>query len=280
MAYKVSTITVTGSIGSEIDLQALLENVRIVGKNGTEKGVIYVEKCTAGKLRSRGEVAKEKKRSPQKEHVRFENQTTLIVKIFDDILYFANAKCFRNGNVQITGIKDEGDGPRCIQIIADSVRDNGIAKASDKLGVYNHMIRLINSDFKVPFCIDNYALQDVMIKNYENISIYEKCIYPGVKIVYYYNEHSPVKDGICCCASFCRGTACKKITVAVFQSGSVIITGGVNRVQIDEVHAFVVRALTSHRGEIETLRPAAKERRPQARDILDFFRATRPHHPA
>ena len=279
MSYKVSTITVTGSIGSEIDINVLFETVCIVSKNGTQKGVIYAETGSGGKLKSRGEVAKEKKRRKKTEPVRFENQTTLIVKVFDDIPYYVNAKCFRNGNIQITGVKEEGDGPRSLQIISDNVRElRDVAKTPDRLGVYDFKIRLINTDFKMPFSIDNYALQHAMIKNYENISIYEKCIYPGVKIVYFHQDNSPVKDGNCCCASFCRGAVCKKITIAVFQSGSVIITGGVSRAQIDEAYAFIQRVLTKHRPEIEMpgtsiiVDEAAPVKRGSGKTILDFFR--------
>eukprot|EP00798_Chlamydomonas_sp_ICE-L_P019593 gene19593-26275_t len=225
------------------------------------------------------EPAKDKRRRKRTEPVRFDNQTTLVLKVFDDIPYFVNAKCFKNGNVQITGIKNDVDGQLCIQIIADTVKAASAALEEDKVVAQNYKIHLINTDFKVPFKIDNYALQHVMISKYNNVSIYEKSIYPGVKIVYFYNKENMKKDGNCCCDTFCQGKACKKVTIAVFQSGSVIITGGVAKHQIDEAHVFITTLLLEHKHEVEMQRTlivdefiAAAKAKAAPKDIMQFFK--------
>ena len=75
-------------------------------------------------------------------------------------------------------------------------------------------------------------------------STYETCIYPGVNIKYYINTNNC--DGICKCTSICNGKGngcgdgnCKKVTIAVFKSGKVIITGGQNQEQITESDRFI-----------------------------------------
>jgi TATA-box binding protein (TBP) (component of TFIID and TFIIIB) len=62
-------------------------------------------------------------------------------------------------------------------------------------------------------------------------SSYEPTIYPGVNIKYFYNNIN--EAGVCNCSSKCNGKGsgkgdgdCKKITIAVFNSGKIIITGG------------------------------------------------------
>ena len=68
---------------------------------------------------------------------------------------------------------------------------------------------------------------------------YEPCIYPGVNIKYFINTNN--RCGICECENLCNGKGngcgdgnCKKVTIAVFKSGKVIITGGQNKDQIVE----------------------------------------------
>jgi TATA-box binding protein (TBP) (component of TFIID and TFIIIB) len=46
-------------------------------------------------------------------------------------------------------------------------------------------------------------------------------------------------------------TNCKKITVAVFQSGCVIITGAQSKEQIDETYAWINKIIISNREKIE-----------------------------
>ena len=53
-------------------------------------------------------------------------------------------------------------------------------------------------------------------------------------------------DGICRCTKTCNGKgiahgngACKRVTVATFQSGTIIITGANNQKQLQEVFHFV-----------------------------------------
>ena len=79
-------------------------------------------------------------------------------------------------------------------------------------------------------------------------SSYEPCIYPGVNIKYYINTNNC--DGICNCSKMCSGKGdangdgdCKKVTVAIFQSGKIISTGAQNYSQIKEAYLFMNRVL-------------------------------------
>jgi TATA-box binding protein (TBP) (component of TFIID and TFIIIB) len=56
------------------------------------------------------------------------------------------------------------------------------------------------------------------------------------------------------CERFCNGQgdgtklgACKKITIAAFQTGSIIITGARNKPQLDEAYTFMNEVLQVHR---------------------------------
>jgi TATA-box binding protein (TBP) (component of TFIID and TFIIIB) len=93
---------------------------------------------------------------------------------------------------------------------------------------------LINSDFNVNFKIKRNILHSILKDDYQIVSRFEPGIYPGVNNKYYYNTDYLDKQypGRCYCTKRCEGKGtgqgngqCKKITIAAFQSGSIIITG-------------------------------------------------------
>lgn len=109
-------------------------------------------------------------------------------------------------------------------------------------------IVLINSDYKANFKINQKKLHPIIVHKYKIFSTFEPTIYPGVKSMYYWNKDyrdNPIK-GKCYCTKSCNGKGngngngqCKKVTTAVFQSGSVLITGGRSLEQIQDGYNFI-----------------------------------------
>jgi TATA-box binding protein (TBP) (component of TFIID and TFIIIB) len=109
-------------------------------------------------------------------------------------------------------------------------------------------IVLINSDYKANFRINQKKLHPLIVNKYNIFSTFEPTIYPGVKSMYYWNtdyKDYPIK-GKCYCTKKCNGKGngtgdgnCKKVTTAVFQSGSVLITGGRSMAQIRDGYNFI-----------------------------------------
>ena len=98
-------------------------------------------------------------------------------------------------------------------------------------------------NFVVDYKIDRNMLHRHII-NMDMFSSYEPLIYPGVNIKYFYNRD--YTDGICKCSFNCNGKGnslgdgnCKRITIAVFMSGSIIITGANNTDQLLEAYNFI-----------------------------------------
>ena len=83
-----------------------------------------------------------------------------------------------------------------------------------------------------------------------DLSSYEPCNYPGVNIKYYLN---PLRNnfGICDCEKPCNGKGlndtCKKITIAVFKSGKIIITGGRNKNHIQKAYEFITEFIEENK---------------------------------
>lgn len=252
--YRISTITATGGINTEIDLKYLYEIVDIIDRNDNKSGIVYLE---YGKNKyesiSKGKNVKKIVKSRKKKEIkRFDNQATAIIKLFkDNNAYFVNMKLFKNGNIQMTGIKNISDGKICIDIIVDIINNksdgNNIVSELDKMVNHNYKVQLINSDFKVNLEIKRDILYKILIYDYNIICSYEPCIYPGVKIQYFWNEN---KNGKCKCHEHCSGkksnAVCKKITIAVFQSGCIIITGANTIEQVDDSYKFICETIESN----------------------------------
>ena len=268
-SYRISTITVTGSVNSEINLDLMFDSLnsmileRGVGKDETcLMGLVYAE---YGKKRSstyytgfsKKFVSQRKKENVSK---RFDNQLTVIYKFNEESLM--NIKVFKNGNVQITGVKQISQGKEMIDILitlikeaVDNCTEGSVALSKNELANSKYKVALINSDFKIGFEIKRDKLYSVLINEYENKCSFEPCIYPGVKIQYFWNSYNALNDGVCCCKENCfsgKGNGggdgdCKKITIAVFQSGCIIITGAQTTGQIDAAYKFICDILFSHK---------------------------------
>jgi hypothetical protein len=98
-----------------------------------------------------------------------------------------------------------------------------------------------------------------LVNKYNIFSSYEPCIYPGVNSKYYFNiSNNNEFEGKCYCDVYCDGKGngdgngkCKKITISIFQSGSIIITGARNMIQINEAHKFINKVINDNFKEVK-----------------------------
>lgn len=135
---------------------------------------------------------------------------------------------------------------------------------------HDYNIRLINSNFRLGYAVNRRVLCNFL--NLNNIyNVFEASRYPGVKIPFYWNARKERQDGICSCVDqICTKTTktekrtdkrdnkrdkdkdvdifqtnsdespmCHKTTIIVFQSGSIIITGGQSMKQIYDSYDFI-----------------------------------------
>tara|TARA_B100000242_G_scaffold288991_1_gene258046 strand:+ start:347 stop:1948 length:1602 start_codon:yes stop_codon:yes gene_type:complete len=123
---------------------------------------------------------------------------------------------------------------------------------TQNLKLKNTKIELINSDFCVNFIINNSKLHQLIKTKYNVFSSYEPNDYPGVKNKFCWNHQKiGAKDqGICTCKPHCveRGkkSICTQITISVFQSGSIIITGSKTIQQIKDAYNFIINILNDN----------------------------------
>ena len=240
----VSAMVQIGKLNTNIDL------LNLANALNENNNILYIE---YGDHVSKGENGKKppKKIKPRKY---FYNQLTIHVfnetKANDRI----NVKIFNNGRIQMTGINNEFQGDNTIQILC---YEFNLLKEKEKYFDTEGCIQsiedletvLINSDFDIGFPINREILHRLIIDT-GYYSSYEPCNYPGVNIKYYRN---PLRQnfGICDCEKPCNGKGkndtCKRVTVAVFKSGKIIITGGRNKSDISVAHKFITEFINENK---------------------------------
>lgn len=261
---KISTITATGGVNSIINLQVLFEHVHI----DALKGFVYIEPPSSRNVQE-GEKIEQVYRGKnpmiksvtkkKKEPKRFDNQVTCIVSV--NGINYANVKVFKNGRIQMTGLKFEEQGRAIIDCIIENIQEiynrgfTNVVTSINTLMNIDYKIQLINSDFKMGIEIRRDRLNKLIQVKYQVLSSFEPCIYPGVKIQFFWNnKNKGCHTGICDCEGFCDGRGnsdCKKITIAVFQSGCIIITGAQTMKQINDAYIFICEAIQNHKTELQ-----------------------------
>ncbi len=232
----VSAMVQIGKLNTNINLLNLANALNI------NKNLMYIE---YGNHVSKGDNGKKpsKNNKPRKY---FYNQLTIHVYNSTKENRLINVKIFNNGRVQMTGINNEFQGDDCIKTLCEEFnrlkeKEKSFDSDEDIQSIEDLETVLINSDFDIGFPIDRESLHRLIIDS-GYYSSYEPCNYPGVNIKYYRN---PLRQnfGICDCEKPCNGkgkdNTCKRITVAVFKSGKIIITGGRDKSDISVAHKFI-----------------------------------------
>ena len=161
----------------------------------------------------------------------------------------------------MTGVTDEEFSREVIAWAINVFNSFETTISATPLMIKTFNVQLLNSDYKMSALAKRAELHKILCSMYNLSSTFETTIYQGVNTKYYYNENSPLGGGICRCPRFCTGQgdgtvigACKRITIAIFQTGSIIITGARTRKQLDEAYDFINKIIQTHAKEVT--RPA------------------------
>lgn len=169
-----------------------------------------------------------------------------------------NIKLFKNGGFQMTGISSEGMARAALTRLIAMNRDRGIWSTGDG-SPEPHIQRfdtcMINSDYGIDKAIRRDRLYRVLVEDYGLWSTYEPTIYQGVNTKFFWNKARPAgtPPGICVCPTPCDGDGsgyavgqCKKITIAPFRTGKIIITGAKHLEQLEDAYNFMNNVFRSH----------------------------------
>jgi len=195
--------------------------------------------------RTLNNIKKKRNIKNKKDKKNFYNQVSIVV--FSDEGKKINIKLFSNGSIHMTGCKDIVNSISAlknlfiqlkkIKAIYDPINNKIVEKSfvenSENLDVskiYNFKIVMINSNFNIGFNIDRDKLYDLItIKNIAECS-YDPIIHACVNIKYDCDN--------------------KTVSIFVFESGSIIITGANNGKHILDAYNFINKLLCTNYKQI------------------------------
>lgn len=232
---SISTISVTGKINCKMVLENIDKYINL-----SDDGILSVK--------YNGKIRPKQLKSRKKKEVRcFENQLTMEVRVHGDKKI--NVKIFKNGSFQMTGCKSIKDCNTVLNrlicklkntyAIIDPETDQIVDKcfmediSSEGIKVNGFKIDMINSNFRVPYSVNREVLYNILLEQKINCR-YEPCIHACVNIKY------PIVND----------PNNKVVSIFVFQSGNIIITGARTREQINSSYNYIMDILTKHHDRI------------------------------
>jgi hypothetical protein len=253
---RISTLVTTGHLGGPIHLTKIFDQIgsQLIPIGYPAEGFLKMEH----EKKVIGHSARDMLTKRRVSDKTFFNQSTIVVrkrregdsKEFKEV----NIKLFANGGFQMTGVTSEDFSRTVIEFMLERFKEFKEPVSEAPLTITKFAIQLLNSDYKMSALLKREELHRLLCQKYRLFSTLEKNIYQGVNTKYFYNEAAPQNRGICRCPKFCTGQgdgksigSCKKITIAAFQTGSIIITGARNNAQLSEAYEFINEVLQQHR---------------------------------
>ncbi len=256
---RISTMVTTAHVGCMINLDKLWAQVPILPYWDLNDGILEMDYQGVLKGTSWKRIL-QKETKPKKTF--FFNQATLVIRREVAPLNWKeiNIKLFRNGGVQMTGVRSEEMSWDALRWILDHIQTRCTEPVFEgEVRPHKMQTQLVNTDFSIGAKIRRDVLYKILSERYHLTVSYEPSIYQGVKTKYFYNSQRPATcpPGLCPCEKLCKGTGdgsalgmCKKITISPFQTGQVIITGARTMDQINEAYEFMKALFAKHAEEI------------------------------
>lgn len=278
---RISTMCTTCETERIINYQAFFEHVELIPYYSYREGCLKTKLLKQFRGICDEDIRKQGKKTQVEEVKKSKNflhQTTVIyrVKIEPNSWKEVNVKIFKNGSLQMSGISSMDIAKRTQElVIADLNRVNRELNGAildvdlPEVSSIPINISLINSDFSVLFLIRREILKEILDKQYKMHAEFESTGYQGVKIAFMWN--SDYRDqtkfiypgtcycddvhGISACTPDSKGTGdgkgqCRCVTIAIFQTGKVIITGARSQKQLIDVYTFILNILKTKMASI------------------------------
>lgn len=228
-SLRISTITVIGKCLKEddqiIDLEEINQKIKIAKEWKKEDKTTWIRDM-------KSHIKKDKRKMGT-----FCNQITFLIEI--DTKKTKNFKLFNNGTFQLTGCQTCVDAKQVAQIIFDEIKK--IEKREEhtwELKITD--IPMINTDCMLDLQIERDILAKLLYEEGYN-PYFNPQTYQGVKCHYMINDK---KNGKCVCVPQCvqikrKKMTCEKISLMIFQSGNIIVTGANSLSNVVKAFTFI-----------------------------------------
>ena len=256
---RVSTMVITAHWGTAINLDRLFEMVQptLIPIWLPAEGILKFEHKKNVMGYSHKDIFTNRKSTAKS----FFNQSTMIVRKLvpttEEQTAFkqVNIKLFGNGGIQMTGVMSEAFARTTIEWLLEQIKLLPEMPFEKPPVIERLSTQLINTDYKIDKFINQEALHQILIAEYNLFSMLEKTIYQGINTKFFYNTNNDT--GVCRCTHFCKGQGtgegdgqCKRITISIFRTGRIIVTGARRLEQIHAAYDFLNKIFDVHHDAI------------------------------
>ncbi len=253
---RISTMVITAHWGTQINLDNLFQALRqvIIPIWMPTEGILKFEHKGMVLGASHKDIFTNRKITSKS----FFNQSTLVLRRRvgeekeDSMWKEVNVKLFANGGIQMTGVTSEVFARETMEWLLHTIQSLPSPPFAAPAAIQRFSVQLINTDYALDKFINQDALHKILINEYNLFSMLEKTIYQGVNTKFFYNTNN-TKTGICKCENFCKGQGtgngegqCKRITMSIFRTGRIIITGAREMKQIHAAYEFLNGVFEKH----------------------------------
>lgn len=243
---RISTMVVTAHWGTTVDLASLMISLthRLIPIWYPDEGILKFEHNNMVIGASHKDIFTNRKITSKS----FFNQSTMVVRRWvpaTSVWKEVNVKLFENGGVQMTGITSPEFARDVMEWLLATLQALPQPPFKEPPQILRFSVQLINTDYALSLFINQDALHKILINEYNLFSMLEKTIYQGVNTKFFYNTNNE-GTGICRCSKFCKGQGtgdgdgqCKRITMSIFRTGRIIITGARELSQIRIAYDFL-----------------------------------------
>ena len=253
---RVSTMVITAHWGTQINLDNLFNALRgvIIPIWYPDIGILKFEHKNMVLGASHKDIFTNRKITSKS----FFNQSTIVLRrkvaegTPEEGWKEVNVKLFANGGIQMTGVTSEVFAREAVEWLLNLIKTLPESPFAGAAAIERFSVQLINTDYALNKFINQDALHKLLINEYNLFSMLEKTIYQGVNTKFFYNTKNP-EVGICKCENFCKGQGtgdgegeCKRITMSIFRTGRIIITGAREIKQIEAAYNFLNKVFDKH----------------------------------
>jgi TATA-box binding protein (TBP) (component of TFIID and TFIIIB) len=246
---SISTMCASCKLGTDLNIDLIKHHLPLSMDD------ILTVKINKQDMRTLIDEKKKKRRTKKKtssSNNPFYNQITVVVRVnegpYENIHDEPkiNVKLFKNGSIQISGLKNIEFANRALNKLIECLRiekgrmvkgvieDVCFVTNPSVMGITDFDIYMINSNYMVNMMIDRSKLYSLLLKKKIKAQ-YEKCVRACV-IVKYIPPTMNTED--------------KDVSVFIFEKGNIIITGARNFYHIIDTYNYINNILLEHVDEI------------------------------
>lgn len=233
---NISTISATCSLGTNINLGNIYKYVKL-----------DIKKIFTVKYKNKVRSLEPQKKKKKKRNC-FQNQMTVEIK--PDLKKYPDSKVsvkiFKNGSIQMSGIKSILAVNNVLNKLLNEIKKEygkpedgkmkiiSFVESAQDLNVSKFKVDMINSGFEIGFEVNRENLYNALLEKKKECK-FEPSIHAGVNI-----KFTP-SDSI-------NG---KKVSIFVFESGNIIITGAKTVSNILESYDYITTFMSEHKSSIQ-----------------------------